>query len=86
MYAHIKNSLLALTVAASIVGFGYAVGEPIPALAASPAAVGMTAPVAVVAAQPANAATPAVPRRSQGLKRHLAMPFFSFSPLSRRGA
>ncbi len=89
MYHTLKNSLLALTVAAGIVGFGYALGEPTPPLAADLAAV--SAPISVTAtaaAQPtAAASTPAAARRSQGLKRHLAMPFISFSPLlSRRGA
>ena len=85
--AKIKNTLLALTVAASIVGFGYGVGEPTLPLSAGLAAAPAPVALSVVEAQPASATdSRSAMRHSQRLKRHLTMPFVSFAPLlSRRG-
>lgn len=82
MYQNLKNILSALTIAVGGMVFSAGLGSLSPT---SLDTVGVAAATANMAeSQPAKAATPA--RRNGSLKRQLAMPFISLSPLlTRRG-
>jgi hypothetical protein len=77
MYNRIKSSIAALVVSLAMIGTGFAVGDA------------PTQPVADAAdAAPLLAVVESAPRpthRGQGLKRHLAMPFYSLAPMLPRG-
>ncbi|HEX5755303.1 MAG TPA: hypothetical protein VFY12_03005 [Arenimonas sp.] len=84
MYQNLKNTLCALTIAAGGMVFSAGLGN------LSPSSLDAASNAAIVAsmadAQPADGKVAAPARRSGSLKRQLAMPFISFSPLlSRRG-
>jgi hypothetical protein len=75
MYHKVRNSLVAATVAMTMIAAGYGVGSP-------PADYG-TSPFTQIAseAMPATAAEALARKRVLGVQRHMAMPFFSFAPL-----
>lgn len=82
MYQNLKNILSALTIAAGGLVFSSGLGTLSTPLLDSAGNVAATASVADASPDEANARL----RRSGSLKRQLAMPFISFSPLlSRRG-
>ena len=74
MYHKIKNTLVGLSVAMSIVGLSYSIGHP---------PVRPTASIEVRTPDPtAQAGSLGGERiRSHGIKSQLSMPFFSFAPL-----
>ena len=75
MYHKVRNSLVAATVAMTMIVAGYGVGSPPAGDAAS------FAQIAADAATPATAAEALARKRVLGVRRHMAMPFFSFAPL-----
>lgn len=84
MYQNLKNTLCALTIAVGGMVFSAGLGN------LSPSTLGTASDAAIVAsmadAQPAEGKSATPVRRSGSLKRQLAMPFISYSPLlSRRG-
>ena len=71
MYHKVRNTLVAVTVAMAMLGAGYGVGSP-----PNDYATGID-----MAAASTDASDPMEGKRILGVRRHLAMPFFSFAPL-----
>lgn len=84
MYQNLKNTLCALTIATGGMVFSAGLGNLTPSTLDTASEAAIVA--SMVDAQPAEGKPATSTRRSGSLKRQLAMPFISFSPLlSRRG-
>jgi hypothetical protein len=73
MYHKVRNTLVAVTVAMTMLAAGYGVGSPPNDYA--------TGPSLADAAVASDAIDPLEGKRILGVRRHMAMPFFSFAPL-----
>jgi hypothetical protein len=75
MYHKVRNTLVAVAVAMAMLGAGYGVGSPPSDYDGT--GLGIVAANAVAA----DALDPLARKRILGVRRHMAMPFFSFAPL-----
>jgi hypothetical protein len=73
MYHKVRNTLVAAVVAMTMIGAGYGVGSP-----PNDYATGLDM---AAAAGASDAIDPLEGKRILGVRRHMAMPFFSFAPL-----
>lgn len=75
MYNKVRNTLAGLTVALSMLGVSYGIGQP------PKATVGEGARLVASALEVDNTDVSATVRHKASLRRHLSMPYFSFGPL-----
>jgi hypothetical protein len=74
MYHKVRNTLVAATVAMTMLGAGYGVGNP-------PSEYRTAIGVSTQANASVDGDLVAARKRILGVQRHMAMPFFSFAPL-----